>query len=180
MNTKEAIIRRAYQDASTGLVSSEMMFRKLKSQNVTRKELQDFFEKQESNQLHKKPPTVRNYFPFVSQGVNDILQIDLADFSDISTTNDGYNYIITSVDVFSRYAYVYPIKNKSSETVCNVVKHFLNHVQGVKSIMSDNESEFNNRDYKYIIAQHDVNAMAQLVVFVLTVLHINTLCDFRR
>ena len=102
MSSKEAIIRQAFQDPSTGLVSSDKLFRKLQSQNITRREIQNFFEKQESYQLHKKPPTVRNYFPVVSQGVNDILQIDLADFSDISTTNDGYKNLVTIVEVFSR------------------------------------------------------------------------------
>ena len=37
------------------------------------------------------------------------------------------------------------------------MKHFLSNIQGVKNIVSDNGSEFINRDYKSILAQYNVN-----------------------
>ena len=156
MNSKEALIRQVFQNPATGLISAEKLYQKLKDRNVSRKEIHDFLQKQETYQLHKRPRRIRHYFPIVSNGVNDILQIDLADFSDIATTNAGYKYLVTIVDVFSRYAYVYPIKNKTAESIINTVTSFLDSVKGVRKLMSDNGSEFINREYKQVLAQHGV------------------------
>ena len=124
---KEEIISEAYYN-DIGLNSIEKLYFKLKDNRrlplITRKDIQQFLDKQATYQQHK---TVRRkiiYFPIVSPGINHNLQIDLADFSDISNMNDNVKYLIVIVDVFSRYAWVFPIKNKSSDTINNIMNDF--------------------------------------------------------
>ena len=38
------------------------------------------------------------------------MQIDLADFSNVSSINNNFNFLFVGVDVFTRKAYVIPIK----------------------------------------------------------------------
>lgn len=35
--------------------------------------------------------------------------------------NNGYKYLLTIIDTFSKYAWAVPIKNKTSEEVCKAV-----------------------------------------------------------
>ena len=147
---KEKIISDSYYN-DIGLNSIEKLYFKLKDKGITRKDIQQFLDKQATYQQHK---TVRRkiiYFPIVSPGINHTLQIDLADFSDISSMNDGFKYLIVIIDVFSRYAWVFPIKNKNSTTINNIMNDFLLKMPDVRIIMSDNGSEFINTEYKGIL-----------------------------
>ena len=156
MMNKETLLKESFYSPETGLVSSEKLFKKLKDKGITRKELQEFINKQESYQLHKQPPKVHHYFPIVSDYVNEIIQVDLADFSDISSNNDGYEYLLIFIDVMSRYATVYPIKNKNSTTINELLNKFIHKTPNIRKIMSDNGSEFINKEYKNILQQHNI------------------------
>ena len=62
----------------------------------------------------KKQPRIKNYFPIVAKFKNEVLQIDLADMSNISSVNDGVKFLLIAIDVFSRSAYVIPLRNKKN------------------------------------------------------------------
>jgi hypothetical protein len=44
-------------------------------------------------------------------------QADLVDVSKYADENDGYKFLLTCIDVFSKYAWAVPLKNKSGKTV---------------------------------------------------------------
>ena len=156
MMNKEKILKESFYSPEIGLISSEKLFKKLKDKGVSRKEVQEFVNKQESYQLHKQPAKVHHYFPIVSNYLNEIIQVDLADFSDISSTNDGYKYLLIFIDVMSRYATVYPIKNKTSTTINELLNKFIRKTPNIRKIMSDNGSEFINSEYKNILQRHNI------------------------
>lgn len=58
----------------------------------------------------------------IANGIDDLWQIDLADVSNISKHNSKYRYLITCIDVFSKFAWVIPIKNKIADTVLDGFK----------------------------------------------------------
>ena len=65
-----------------------------------------------SNELNK--PTI-NKFPRKKVIVNHIINIhstDLVDMSQNSKISKGYKYIFANIDVFSKYAYAFPLKSK--------------------------------------------------------------------
>ena len=45
--------------------------------------------------------------------IDEIHSCDLVDMSKYSRVNKGYKYIFTNVDIFSKYAYAFPIKSKT-------------------------------------------------------------------
>ena len=47
------------------------------------------------------------------------IQIDLIDMRKYSKHNEGYNWIISMIDIFSRYAFTIAVKNKSGKDVLN-------------------------------------------------------------
>ena len=66
-----------------------------------------------ANELHKP---VRRRFDkrtvFAKQ-VDDIWIADLVDMSSFSRSNKGYKYLLTVIDVFSKYGWMVPLKTKN-------------------------------------------------------------------
>ena len=74
------------------------------------------------------------------------IQIDTTyiDEKNLPFWNDGTKYLLTVIDVFSKYAWAYPMKNFKSNTVATIMKkHFKEH--GIPStLQTDNGVEFKN------------------------------------
>jgi hypothetical protein len=71
-----------------------------------------WLETQDPYTLHK--PVVKK-FPrrkTFAKGVDDLFQADLADMRNLASSNDGNSYILTCIDVFSRYAFAVPSKTR--------------------------------------------------------------------
>ena len=58
----------------------------------------------------KRKKTIVNY-------INHIHSADLVDMKMYSKINKGYNYIFTNIDIFSEYAWSFPIKTKKIQDV---------------------------------------------------------------
>ncbi len=71
------------------------------------------------------------------------VQFDLADFSNFSRLNQGVNFLMCIVDVYTRYAWVYPLKNKSSAETSKYLKQWLNSIKHkVDNINIDDGNEW--------------------------------------
>ena len=53
------------------------------------------------------------------------MQTDIIDISDIASANEKYNYLLVCIDIFSRLAYVVPMKNKESRTVNEAIEEII-------------------------------------------------------
>jgi transposase InsO family protein len=81
------------------------------------KSVRGWLESQDPYTLHK-PVTKRfQRRKTFAKGINDLFQADLADMRNLTSSNDGYAYILTCIDVFSRYAFAVAVKDKRGSTV---------------------------------------------------------------
>ena len=74
----------------------------------------EWLEGQDDYNLHKP---VRHRFPRRNYNVrnfDDVWEADLMDMRSIKSYNDGYSYVLTVIDVISKYAWAKPIKDKTS------------------------------------------------------------------
>ena len=79
------------------------------------------------DEIYSKPP-MRYYTTnkIIYNNIDEIWSIDLADFSDYKTSNNnGFRYIFTKIDNFSKYLWAIPLKNKYSQTITNEVSNKL-------------------------------------------------------
>ncbi len=83
-----------------------------------------------AKELHK--PARKNFprRPVQVSGIDDTWAIDLVDMSfnnneKIIKQNQGFRYMITCIDVLSRYAWAVPLKTKDADTVLAAVKHII-------------------------------------------------------
>jgi transposase InsO family protein len=138
--------------SSTGLASAKRLYEHVKNKKM----VTDFLSTQESYTLHK--PVVRRFRRrrYVVKGLNDLVQMDLADMSSLSRWNGGVKFLLIWIDCYSRYLKVVPLKNKSAVSVAKAVSRLLQE-QKPKHIQTDKGTEFTNAKVQRVMAEHDVN-----------------------
>lgn len=109
------------------------------------------FLKTMSDELHKP---AKKKFPrrkvYVDKAYS-IFSIDLADLSAYSTENDGYKYILTCIDIFSRKTWGVPIKNKDAPTILAAFKKILKEAKhNPDSIYADDGPEWKGVFSKFL------------------------------
>ena len=78
-----------------------------------------------ANELHK--PIIRKFKKrkVYSSFRDNIWGVDLADMQSLSKYNKGIKYLLCAIDLFSKYAWVIPIKDKKSTSIVNVFKKII-------------------------------------------------------
>ena len=106
MNEIDKYLSSVYFDPkrSRGFGSVERLYRDVKY-NPTPRQILEWLMSQDVFTLHK---LVRRNF-----SRNRVLVSDLADMQSLKEYNDGYRYLLVCIDVFSKYAWVLPLKRKS-------------------------------------------------------------------
>ncbi len=135
----------------------------LKQNNVkaTNKEINDFVNNYTINQLHKPVSNYKLNFKFITTNEPyEMLQIDLLDYTKYSTTNKGYKYILIAIDIFTRYAYAEPIKNKTPSSVLQAFMKF--NIKKLTSIYHDSGNEFKGVFLKYLTDNNIIDLKAEL------------------
>jgi transposase InsO family protein len=115
-----------------------------------------WLETQDSYTLHK--PIVKKFQrrKTFAKGINDLFQADLADMRNLASYNAGYSYILTCIDVFSRYAFAVPIKDKRGVTVADAFeKIFVERVPNM--LQTDRGLEFLNAQVQQVFRKHNIH-----------------------
>jgi len=129
--------------------------------NITINTVKQFLDKQFSYTLHKP---VRHNFErnrVLASRPNQHWQADLVDMRAYAKENDGYNYILMIIDVFSKILQAFPLKSKNAEEIkSSFVKAF--HETLPTFLFTDEGTEFTNRIVKnYFTAMEVHHIVAQ-------------------
>ena len=78
-----------------------------------------------ANELHK--PIIRKFIKrkAYSSFRGNIWGVDLADMQSVSKYNKGIKHLLCAIDLFSKYAWVVPIKDKKGTSIVNAFKKIL-------------------------------------------------------
>ena len=88
---------------------------------------------------------------------DNIWGADLADMQLISKYNKGIRYLLCIINLFSRYAWVIPLKNKKGESIVEGFKRILNDSnRKPNKIWVDHGSEFYNNKFKSFLKENDI------------------------
>ena len=87
---------------------------------------------------------------------------DLADMQLISKFNKGYRYLLHVVDIFSKYAWVIPLKDKKGVSIVNAFQKILDKSMKLHSackpnkIWVDKGSKFYSSSFKKWLKDNDI------------------------
>ena len=80
---------------------------------------------------------------------------DLADMSTLKGYNQGYNYLLLVIDIFSKYGWIVPLKNEEGKPVAEALKTIFKERKPEK-LWTDKGKEFYNKDVKGLIKEDSV------------------------
>jgi hypothetical protein len=126
----------------------------------TEKEIKEFIASQTVSQLHKPQVNIKEKNKYiVSLTPNEEWQCDLLDYQKYAKTNNGYKFIFICIDIFTRFAYCEPIKNKTPEELVKAIKKFevLPYI-----FYSDSGNEFKGVFKKYLHEMDILDIQAQV------------------
>ena len=75
----------------------------------------------------------------------------------MKSNNDNYKYLLFVIDVFSRFLWIQPIKNKTAKNVISALKIILSSSRKPTSIRSDKGSEFKNVEVKQFLNKEGIH-----------------------
>ena len=110
-----------------------------------------------ANELHK--PIIRKFKKrkVYSSYKDNICGVDLADMQLISTYSKVIRYLLCAIDLFSKYAFVVPLKDKKGTTIANAFQSILgSSKRKPNKIWVDQGSEFHNNVFKKWLKDNDI------------------------
>ena len=88
----------------------------------------------------------------ITQGLDDLWDVDLADVSNIGKYNDDIHFLLIVIDVFSKYLWAEPLKTKDHASVIQAFKNIFERTpRRPKLLRSDKGKEFTNRWVKQFL-----------------------------
>ena len=102
-----------------------------------------------ANELHKPIIKKINKKKVYSSFKDNIWGVDLADMQLLSKFNKGFRFLLCVIDIFSKYAWVIPLKDKKGISIVNAFQKILKESnRKPNKIWVDKGSEFYNNYFK--------------------------------
>jgi transposase InsO family protein len=93
----------------------------------------------------------------VVYGIDHQWQPDLVDLGKLASYNKGFKYLLTCIDVLSRYAWVVPLKNKTGKTLKEAFQVIFKSGRQPIRLQTDKGTEFTNRVFQKFLKENDVH-----------------------
>ena len=110
-----------------------------------------------ANELHK--PIIRKFLKrkVYSSFIDKIWGADLADMQLLSKFNKGFRFFLCAIDIFSKFAWVIPLKDKKGVSIVNEFQKILDDSKRKPNkIWVDKGSEFYNNSFKRWLQDNDI------------------------
>lgn len=113
--------------------------------------------KQQTYTLHRR---ARKRYPdrkYYVNAIDDQWQMDLADMNRLQSKNANYRYILTCIDILSRFAWARPLRTKQGREVAAAIEDILESSKRTpKRIQTDQGTEFYNPAVKRLLENRDI------------------------
>lgn len=143
------VLRKIYEDPSTGLFGRDRLFDRVKRTyvGISKRDVEAFVKARKEAQIHAPVRRQKIRTPILARAPFRRWQIDLVDVSAYRASNDGVLYLLTVIDCFSKYAWAVPLKRKTAEAVGAAMRTVLADAEAKwgkapHTVQSDNGTEF--------------------------------------
>ena len=120
-------------------------------------EVEAWLAKQDTYTLHKP---VRYKFPrqrVLVGGIDHQWQADLADMNSVHKENPNSRYLLTCIDVFSKYAWAIPLKKKTGSAVAEALETIFSEGRIPQTLQTDQAKEFLNEPGQKLLKKEKVH-----------------------
>jgi len=151
-----AEIEELFLDPKQGFTNPTDIWRKLKSQgyNYTLNQVREFLNEEETLQRHA--PKKKSPYHITAEYPDHKWQADLIDVSSTAATNRNTNFLLTIIDVLTKYAFVVPLKNKKEKTIADSFENIFENNKQPDLLVTDNGTEFKNKTMKRLTDDYNI------------------------
>ena len=111
-----------------------------------------------ADELHKPIIRKSNKRKVYSQFKDNIWGVDLADMQSLSRKNKGIKYLLCAIDLYSKYAFVIPMKDKKGISIVNPFNKIIKQSnRKPNKIWVDQGGEFYNNVFEKWLSDNDIN-----------------------
>ena len=108
--------------------------------------------------LHKQVRKRFNTRPYKTGGLDHNWQADLVEMIPYASTNKNYRYILTVIDLFSRYGWAKPLKNKTGQDVKRAFEEiFESSGRKPLKLQTDQGKEFENKVFQDFLKERGIS-----------------------
>ena len=129
------------------------------NKSISKRKVEEWLLAQDTYTLHKKARNRLSAEPRVYvSGIDEQWAADLCDVSNISSHNNGFNFILTVIDVFSKWADAEPIEKKSGPQVTAAMNNILQRThRRPQRLETDHGREFYNKQFGALCRQEHIH-----------------------
>jgi hypothetical protein len=145
---------RYYEPSQAGSYGGVRPLSRYSSSSI--KPTKSWLSSQDAYTLHKP---ARKIFPrrkTFAKGIGDLYQADLVDMQNLARFNDGFRYILTCIDVFSKRAFAIPLKDKRGPSVANAFETIFADSTPML-LQTDRGTEFLNIEVQNLFRSRDIH-----------------------
>lgn len=152
---QKKLLRHTYY-VEKNMFGRDKLFNLLKNEpgHPTKEQIGSWLKNQQVHQLHVKQKKSTVLKPVVVKEPESLYEMDMIDMGE--DADDENRYILTIVDVFSRFAYALACPDKSEETILKKFKQILKKIPKITRLQSDNGAEFVNKNFKTFLQTKNI------------------------
>jgi hypothetical protein len=159
--TTKLLLHKIYFDISNpnSFSSPHVLYKAAKKINktISKDEVDKFLQGEDTYTLHKQ---IHHRFPrrmTIAYNIDSQWQADLCDMSTLSKENDGMKFILTVIDILSRFCFAIALKNKKPEEVVIAFrKIFKTSNRKPTLLQTDQGLEFLGSKFQIFLKKHKI------------------------
>ena len=138
--------------------SLESLYRKAieDKKPISRQNIKKWLQSQDAYTLHKKANKKFNFRRVIVHAIDQQWQTDIVDLKAYATTNKNFKYILTTIDVFSKYGWAVGVKTNTGPEIADVFKNIFK-TRKPEKLQSDEGLEFKNKFFYELMKENKVS-----------------------
>ena len=130
---------------------------KQKNPNILFKDVESWLETQPAYTKYRRVKVKYPHCKVLSRGLRYQYQADLVDYSALKRDNHSYTFLLTIIDIFSRFALAIPIKSKRGPYVVAALERAFKVMKPPRKLKTDMGKEFYNFHVKRALNRYRVH-----------------------
>ena len=112
-----------------------------------------------SDELHKPKRKNCSRRKIIVKHIDEIFAADLVEMQKFAKLNKIYRYLLTCIDIFSKFAWVIPLKDKKGNNVKNALEKMFKERNDANFLWTDRGIEFYNKQVQDLLNENNIQAI---------------------
>ena len=157
----EDYLRRIYYDPShpASYEGEKVVYDAVKREGkykISHKQVREWLQNQDAYSLNNSVKRNFQRGRVIVAGIGDQWDADLASFARDSDENDGYKYLLVVIDIFTRYAWIEPIKDKTSREIVRAFNRIIMKGRKPRRLRTDAAKDFTSKGFQEYLETKDI------------------------